>query len=169
MNEHPIHPGLQQQGLGAPSAPQQGQGNSNPYVRPNEALAQANQQLTGEAQMKSAQAYEAGAKAEQERTKAAIIQAANQRFSQPTMREQLLGNGHGLEGPVISPEIEAHSDQVAMKLLEGQIDPVAVKQRADQGDLVAAQAIQKAQAMQAHTEQQYNQQQAAQNGLGQIQ
>jgi len=150
MNGQPIHPGLQQQGLGAPLAPQQVQGNTNPYVRPNEALLQANQQLTGEAQMKLAQAAQAGAQAGKAQAETNIIQGLGAVGQQVQNQQQ-------------AEQDKLQLDQVTSALIQGANPNDLVKQGADPRIVQAG--MQYIQQKQQGTEQQYNQLQAQQQGL----
>ena len=150
MNGQPIHPGLQQQGLGAPLAPQQVQGSTNPYVKPNEALAQATQQLTGEAQMKLAQAAQAGAQAGKAQAETNIIRglgAVGQQVQQQQQAEQA----------------KIQFDQVTDALMRGANPNELVKQGAD--PRIVQEGIKYMQQKQQQAVQQYNQLQAQQQGL----
>ena len=164
------HP-ARQEGLGQPEA---SQSSGAQYHVPNGSLINYAQKSSGEQAAKeqalTAQAADAGYKQGQAETANAMNnklmseRAALEAFAQPTMRSQLLGNERGLEGPSIPPEVAAQSEQLAMQLLDGQVNPEAVMQAADQGDLVAAQAIKIAQEMEAQAGQQYAQAQGLDMG-----
>ena len=164
------HP-ARQEGLGQPEAPQS---SGAEFFKRHGSLvakeAQMNGQQAAKEQALAAQAADAGYKQGQAETANAMTnklmseRAAIEAFAQPTMRSQLLGNERGLEGPSIPPEVAAQSEQLAMQLLDGQVNPEAVMQAADQGDLVAAQAIKIAQEMEAQAGQQYAQAQGLDMG-----
>jgi len=154
MNGQPIHPGLQQQGLGGPTGPQQPQGNTNPYVRPNEALVQANQQLTGEAQAKLAQAHAAGAQAGKTQAETNIIQGLGAVGAQAQAQQQ-------------AEQDKIQLDQVTSALMQGAHPDALVQQGAD--PRIVQKGIEYLQQKQQESVQQYNQLQEQQNGLGQVQ
>lgn len=143
----PQHPGRQQQGLGAPTAPQQGQGQPNPYVTPNEALAQANGRLTGETEMKLAQAQQAGAQAGKMEAEANLLRGLGAMGQQAQAAEQ-------------AEMQKIQMDQITSAMMQGATPEQLVQQGAD--PRLVEQGIMYMQQQQIQAEQQYNQQQ----GLG---
>jgi len=133
----------QQQGLGAPTAPVQPQGGTNPYVTPNVALEQAValkngdaqrameaarsngfQKGLGNAQLLQAQALQAGAQAGKAHAEANIM-------------NQLAGNQGG---PEYLPE-EIQAGQLLDDLLMEKVDPREVEAAANNGDPIALNAL----------------------------
>lgn len=142
----PQHPALQQQqGLGQPTAPQGSQGTQNPYYTPNVALKQATERINGAAAMKLAQAEQAGAMAGKAQAETEIMQGL-QAMGQRQMQEQEIS-------------------KLAAALMNQQANPKLVMEAARNGDVVAAEAIAKVNAIQGQV---FNDQRVP-SGLGSIQ
>lgn len=137
MPQVPQHPSLQrqEQGLGAPTAPQA----QNPYYQPSVALQERNDRLTGASDLRLAQAQQAGAEAGKAQAEANIMQELSR----------------GLEGPTVTPQ-EVQAQQVAEGIANGQIDQAtlgAMVQGGEIGPEVAEVAIGMAQQLRQRNEQ----------------
>lgn len=139
----------------APQHPSSQQGlEPNPYYKPNASLEQSTQRITGEDQLRLAQAEQAGAMAGKARAEADMLGA-------------LSGLGNPIQaGPEVMPQ-EVQAQQLAGGILSGEISPEMLTQGVQSGEIsqeVAQAAMGMAQQEQANTESQYTQQQ----GLGPI-
>lgn len=146
----PQHPARMQQGLEAPAE----QGSQNPYVRPNEALVQTNDRITGARELQLAQAQQAGAQAGKAEAEANILRGLG------AMGAQMQA------GPQVTPQ-QVEAEQVSRALANGEITPAELQSMVQQGQMdpgVAEAAMGMAEEMYRQTEAQFN----AQPGLGQF-
>jgi len=121
----PQHPGNQtpQQGLTAPQAAQ------NPYVTSSVALDRYNARITGEDQLKLAQAEQAGAQAGKAQAEAEMLQYGAQQMAGQAIAQQ------GLQaGPEVSPE-QVQAEQLADGIVQGQIGQEQLSAMIQAGEL----------------------------------